>query len=445
MRKIPRSKWYMLVGGLVAALLLAACAPAVTPPEVTPPEVTPPEVTPPEVTTETVKIGFLAPLSGPSAAWGIPGLTGMSIWLDKVNAAGGIEAGNKRYLVEMVKYDTEGIGSKALMGARKMVLEDNVKFIVMMAGEEVRSVQPFVTEHEVITMGFDAFDCSPDRPYFFGVDELYPFYENISVQYQVEQHPEIKRVATTCEDISYWPELKAGTAAICEVLGLDLVYAKPYSYETTDFAPVASALLATEPDLIAPPGNWPENRILITEQLYLQGYEGLFEWAEWDEVLFTRVPPEFMEGSSIPRIASLDEPGLPDYTQEFYAAWMAKFGPGAPEDVGREFYIIDWYYACQAMVWQRGVELAGTVEGAAVREALLGATDLPHILGPANWWGEELYGVNQALTSDQYISEFRSGTKVTVAQYDFLDWWEGVKDIYIKHYTEEGQMWWQKQ
>ena len=34
---------------------------------------------------ETINIGFLCALSGPDAGWGLPGLTGNTIWIDAVN------------------------------------------------------------------------------------------------------------------------------------------------------------------------------------------------------------------------------------------------------------------------------------------------------------------------------------------------------------------------
>ena len=42
---------------------------------------------------KTVKVGFLAPLTGEVAAWGLPGLYGCQIWAEQVNAAGGIQVG----------------------------------------------------------------------------------------------------------------------------------------------------------------------------------------------------------------------------------------------------------------------------------------------------------------------------------------------------------------
>ena len=61
---------------------------------------------------KTVKIGFLAPLTGEVAAWGLPGLYGCEIWAEKVNEAGGIKVGDDQYLVEFVSFDNEYLPDK---------------------------------------------------------------------------------------------------------------------------------------------------------------------------------------------------------------------------------------------------------------------------------------------------------------------------------------------
>ena len=55
----------------------------------------------------TVRIGFLAPLTGEVAAWGLPGLYGCQIWAEKVNAAGGVRIGDDTCTFEFVSYDNE--------------------------------------------------------------------------------------------------------------------------------------------------------------------------------------------------------------------------------------------------------------------------------------------------------------------------------------------------
>ena len=50
---------------------------------------------------ETINIGFLAALSGPDAGWGLPGLTGNQIFIDRVNAEGGLLVGGKSYKLKL--------------------------------------------------------------------------------------------------------------------------------------------------------------------------------------------------------------------------------------------------------------------------------------------------------------------------------------------------------
>ena len=83
----------------------------------------------------TIKIGFLAPFTGPVAAWGKPGYDGCLIWADWVNAKGGVKIGDKSYRIEFVGYDNEYDAGKAKTGATKLIKEDGVKFIMMLGGD----------------------------------------------------------------------------------------------------------------------------------------------------------------------------------------------------------------------------------------------------------------------------------------------------------------------
>jgi hypothetical protein len=60
-----------------------------------------------EETPKTAKLGFLCPLSGDAAGWGLPGLTGLRIWADELNAQGGMLVGDKRIPIEIITYDDQ--------------------------------------------------------------------------------------------------------------------------------------------------------------------------------------------------------------------------------------------------------------------------------------------------------------------------------------------------
>ncbi len=67
--------------------------------------------------TEPIKIGYLGPLSGGVAQYGIAVQNGVKLYVDQLNAAGGI---NGRQ-IELVSYDEEGDATKAITGYNSLM------------------------------------------------------------------------------------------------------------------------------------------------------------------------------------------------------------------------------------------------------------------------------------------------------------------------------------
>jgi branched-chain amino acid transport system substrate-binding protein len=123
---------------------------------------------------ETVNIGFLAALSGPDAGWGLPGLTGNQMFVDRVNAEGGLDVCGKRHKLNMVSFDDEATGSKALQGAKQLVLEHDVKFISAIGGNPADATHPFLTQKKVVYASLISGDIKPDRPYLIAGGDVTP-------------------------------------------------------------------------------------------------------------------------------------------------------------------------------------------------------------------------------------------------------------------------------
>ena len=98
---------------------------------------------------EAVKIGVLAPLTGDASAWGRPGFEGCQIWADWVNAEGGLRIGDQRRRVEIVAFDDQYDPARAVLGAKHLVLEQEVKIILMLGGDTVPAIGDFLTPQMV--------------------------------------------------------------------------------------------------------------------------------------------------------------------------------------------------------------------------------------------------------------------------------------------------------
>ncbi|NIS72695.1 MAG: ABC transporter substrate-binding protein, partial [Proteobacteria bacterium] len=196
---------------------------------------------------ETITVGFLCALSGPSAGWGLPGMTGNNIWIDAVNKTGGLLVGGKRYPLKMHAFDDEGNASKALQGARQLVLERDVKFISAIGGDPANATAPFLTKHKVVYASLVPTDMHPTRPYFVAGGDITPqcnMFNALIAKMVLPSEKELGRpltyALTTQEDIMS-RQVGAWEIGSAIAMGFEIVYEKFFSVDTTDFAPVVTA------------------------------------------------------------------------------------------------------------------------------------------------------------------------------------------------------------
>ena len=224
---------------------------------------------------EPLHIGFLAALSGPDAGWGLPGLTGNQLFIDRVNAEGGLLVGNERRPLKMFAFDDEATGSKALQGAKELVLQNDVKFISAIGGNPADATHPYLSKMKVIYASLISTDIKPDRPYLIAGGDVTPRIDMLRPFYHRFVNANLQRWAVISQDDTIGLTSQAWEVGSALSDGWDVVYDEHYAIETTDFAPVVTAMLATKPDVVSLNLSYPTFVVQIIEQLYLQGYEGL--------------------------------------------------------------------------------------------------------------------------------------------------------------------------
>jgi ABC-type branched-subunit amino acid transport system substrate-binding protein len=73
-----------------------------------------------------IKVGMPMPLSGPPALFGEPASKGAMMFVEEINAKGGV-LGRK---LELVTRDSKADANEAVRQARELILKDNVDFLV---------------------------------------------------------------------------------------------------------------------------------------------------------------------------------------------------------------------------------------------------------------------------------------------------------------------------
>jgi branched-chain amino acid transport system substrate-binding protein len=393
---------------------------------------------------ETVKIGFLAPLSGEVASWGEPGRDGCLIWAEHTNAMGGIRIGDTRYRVEIVDYDSRYDPSLALAGAKKLVLEDEVKFILMLGGDTYPAVQPFFNQHKMLVSTNLPSDLSPDTSYLIAPCEVHPIYNVTGVDWLKVHRPHLKTAAICAQDDKLGLPSVATYRAAFEAAGIQLVKEHLFPSDETDFAGIVADLLTSDPDILCWDTCYEPFVNALTEEAFRQGYKGQLLSCTCDNYveLVEKTSPEFMEGF-IFQFPDFDDPALNDarvnFTRpnQFYQEFQERF-PG-------KWSAVSWIYAAVLDLWKAAVESAGSFEPLAVLAALKAGGSGKHVFGEARWRGRQLFGIDHALVGNWPVVEIQNGKAKIVEIRSILEWWDKNRDLLVKHMRALGQMWDQRE
>ncbi len=388
----------------------------------------------------TVKVGFLAPLSGDVASWGEPGFQGCQIWSDWVNAAGGVAIGGSGYRVELIAYDCEYDPDLALQGARKLVHEDGVKFMMMLGGDTYPPVQNFLNRQRILASTLLPSDLSPDTPYLIAPCELHPVYVVTGVEWLSENRPHLRKAALCAQRDSLGLPSAATYRAAFEAAGIEVAKEVFFAVNDVNFAAIVAAMLTAEPDILCWDTAYEPFVHGLTEEAFKQGFTGQIISCTADDYrrLVNRTSREFMEGF-IFQFPDFDDPALNGNTinihkpNEFFETFNRRF-PGS-------WSAVSWEYASILELWKSAVELASTAEPVSVLAAMKSGGSGKHAFGEAKWWGRELFGIDHALLGNWPVVEIHDGKARIIEFRSIPDWWAKNSEILIKHMRALGQMW----
>ena len=393
---------------------------------------------------EAIKIGFLAPLTGDVAAWGAPGLYGCQIWAERVNANGGVIIDGRRHPVEFVAFDNEYSAAKARTGAQKLIEDDGVKFIMMLGGDTMPPVVDISNRTGMLVSTLLPSDLTPETPFLIAPAEVHPIYNVTGVAWLGENKPDLKTAMICAQDDALGRPSVATYLAAFEAAGIDVIE-EPLFFDisTTDFAPVMTRMMASDPDIICLDTAYTDYVHPLCEQAFLQGYKGQILSCTMDfyDQVVAKTSKEFMEGV-IFQFPDFDDPKMGDSRINFqdpggfYTEYNRRF-PG-------EWGAVSWEYASIMDLWKAAAESANSAEPEAVLAAMKGTGTGAQCFGEARWWGKELFGIDNALVGNWPVVAINDGVARIQEFRSIPAWWDRHKDLLIKHMEAMGEMYYQR-
>jgi branched-chain amino acid transport system substrate-binding protein len=334
---------------------------------------------------DVIKIGAPLALTGSLADEGKKQDIVWKMWLDKVNAAGGISVGGKKMQVELVKYDYQSDGQRAAQLAEKLITDDKVDFVLSPFGSGHTKIVATVTERyqtpllACASSSEAVFDQT--FKYLFGTLSPNGGMTNAMVAFFKTKMPGLKRIAVLGRDDVFPKSMAQGLSAAAKSSGLDVTYDQLYAVGTMDHSAAVSAIKATNPDWIYATG-YTQDLILIRKQMADLGVKAPIitmvagpAYKEYTDGL-GNLANGVTSSSWWHHATNYKGIGVWPTTADFYKEFVAK------ENTDPDY--VHASCAAAVVVLEDAIERAGSTDKSKVRDALA-ATNVNTFYGPVKF------------------------------------------------------------
>lgn len=319
-----------------------------------------------------VRIGTPLALTGALAEEGKKQAVAYQLWLERINAAGGIDVGGKKRKVELVNYDYQTDGNRAQQLAEKLINDDKVDFMTAPFGSGHSKIVAVVAERYNIPIVAVA---SSEPVHNQGLTNLFGtlapskgLINSMIAQFKATM-PNAKSVAIVGRD-DVFPKLMA--TALAEQApkdGISVVYQALYPVGTLDHAAVITSIKPQKPDWIFVSG-YTQDLVLFRKQMADLGVSApivtMITGPAYREFVDTLGPLAENVSSATWWHHSTAYTGDDVFgtTKAFYDAVVAK--------TGQEPDYVHASSAVALIVLQKAIEKAGSTDRDKVRDALRG-------------------------------------------------------------------------
>lgn len=325
----------------------------------------------------TIKVGLICPISGQSAIAGEYITAGISLVEDELNADGGLEVNGKKYPVQFIIEDNEGLPEKTVNAIQKLINQDKVVGIVgpdmskcLLAGG------PIAQEAGIPIIGTFTTNkaCTEIGDYVFRACFIDDFQGQVAAQYAYNDVG--ARTASILYDNSddYAKGLMENFAKTFEKLGGEIIELQAYGgNEVKDYNVQLSKIKAADADVFFLPNLFTGLPLQVKQAREL-GIDGKIVGGDsFDAPDIPNIAGnEFTNG--IDYVAAFSAEDTRPSVQNFVNAYTEKF------DVIPNSNALLAYEAAKIML--NGIQTAGSIDGAAVRDAIFATDGLELPSGP---------------------------------------------------------------
>jgi branched-chain amino acid transport system substrate-binding protein len=219
---------------------------------------------------ESVKIGVVLPLTGPTAGYGKDGKMGADMAAEEINADGGILGGRK---IELVYEDEKGTPQDGVAAVQKVMTQGGAKAVIAGMNSSITLAESAITKNKILHVNpgaqADAI-TNQGSPYLFQVNNTSTMNSTIFHKYLIE-NKKPKTIAYMGENTEFNKAVLDNLKKSLEGTGVELVEIANYDGTTTDFTSIITRVKAANPDMIYVVDAYPARTAQIWKQIRQQG------------------------------------------------------------------------------------------------------------------------------------------------------------------------------
>jgi branched-chain amino acid transport system substrate-binding protein len=322
-----------------------------------------------------IKIGVPLPLSGPAALFGVPAVKGIEMFVEDLNATGGV-LGRK---IELIVRDSKAAPDEAVRVSREMILKEEVNFLVgSMTSAEGPAVSTIAKENQIVLIA-----PIPKTDQLTAPKNLHPYIFRTAANTTNEARSsaeimakwtDVKKVAIIAHDYAYGQDIAREFADHMKKIRADIEIVDQQwpKLNESDYTPFINAQMAKKPDAIFS-AMWGGHFVTWAKQAKPLGYFDLVKYrvvngGEAGSVEATRAMGDdypFGIWSNSYDLASYDN--MPERHKKYIERVKAYTKEDPPST-----WPITTYVATQFLI--EAIKKVGDVDNDKVAKALLGLT-----------------------------------------------------------------------
>lgn len=276
-----------------------------------------------------IKVGFVDPLTGPGAVFGVPQRDAVEMAVEEINEGEGVVIDGEKYTFEIIEEDNEANPNEAINAVNKLRDRDGVEFILggSSSPPTMAIAETFPHENAVFLVGYAAqkeittqgnentFRTRPPSEYLGGATGQF-VYDNGD-----------RKVAYVGQsDATYIGFFDVFKEVFLEAGG-EVVAEEMFSLGDQDMRTQITTAINRDPDALIVPG-YVEQAAFVYRQARELGFEGnIYGFTGGTEEQYLEiVPPEMMEGVYDVRPEEIPEENRKETNIAFFENFTEKYG-----------------------------------------------------------------------------------------------------------------------